>query len=54
MGIGPLPYDRIVWYAERLGLEHDVVNHFAEVLRRMDNAYIAWERARQPKPKAGK
>ena len=42
--VGPIPWDRIAEYADRLGLERDVAAGFVLVIRMMDAAYTDWAR----------
>lgn len=51
MAMGPLPWDKIVDYADRMGLEADVAEDFVRCLRDMDTEYMEWERTSRPKPK---
>lgn len=39
-GIGPIPQNRIYKYAERQGLESDMMDFFESVIRAMDGAYL--------------
>ena len=40
--VGPIPWNRITEYADRIGLESDVAGGFALVIRTMDAAYTDW------------
>lgn len=42
MGVGPIPWNCIVQYADRYGLEPAVSEMFIEVVREMDSAYLKW------------
>lgn len=45
MGLGQIPYDRIVWYFERCGMSGDQLHASAEIVREMDNGFLAWQAA---------
>ncbi|MCA0944490.1 hypothetical protein LCM08_06175 [Salipiger pacificus] len=47
MDIGPIPYDRIVWYAER----HALSDQFVETMEIADRLFLA---GRADKEEAGK
>lgn len=40
MAAGPIPWDKIVQYADRVGLEPDVSMSFVRIVRRMDDTYL--------------
>ena len=40
--IGPIPWDKIVDYAELAGLDEDLRVDFQQVIRVLDNAYLKW------------
>ena len=40
--IGPIPWDKIVSYAEIAGLDEDLRTDFQQVIRVLDNAYLKW------------
>ena len=44
--LGPIPWHRIVQYADRVRLEPDVHSIFVDVIRRLDETYMAWQRDR--------
>ena len=44
---GQIPWDKIVLYADRHGLEPDVSKLFEHVLSDMDSAYLEWYAKRQ-------
>jgi hypothetical protein len=55
---GPIPWHRVVEYADRSGLHADVTQAFVHVLREMDSAYMKWagdkmKASRTPPPKTG-
>lgn len=52
MSVGPIPWDRCIDYAERAGLEPDLIDAFVSVIRAMDAAYLDWL-DKQPKRKDG-
>jgi hypothetical protein len=39
--LGPIPWRDALRYGEILGLDDDVLSYFIEIIRRMDNAYLA-------------
>lgn len=41
---GPIPWDKRVEYAERAGLDGDMVEAFADILGIMDDAFLAKQR----------
>lgn len=43
MAMGPIPWDRIVDYADRHGLEEDVAEDFVRCIRDMDAAMMVEE-----------
>lgn len=60
MGLGPIPWDVMVSYAQFHQLEDDVARAFVQVIRQMDSVYLAWqaeeqerERTPQEKPDGG-
>jgi hypothetical protein len=44
MDYGPIPWDKRVEYAERAGLDGDMVEAFADILGIMDDAFLAKQR----------
>lgn len=42
MSIGPIPWRDIIYYAERSGLEEDLIEPFIRVIRLMDSAHREW------------
>lgn len=44
MGIGPIPWNCVVQYAQFHGLEDDVSKAFVQVIMQMDGVYLEWER----------
>lgn len=44
MGLGPIPWDSMVRYAQFYGLEDDVAEAFVYIIRAMDIVYLDWER----------
>ena len=53
MGLSPIPWDKIVHYAEFYQLDCDIVEAFIDIIREMDGAYMEWqnEQAERKKPK---
>lgn len=49
MDLGPIPWNRIVEYGERAGLDHDLINPFVRIIRLMDAAYREWNEAEADK-----
>ena len=41
-GLGPIPWDKILRYAEIAGLDDDLRADFQQVIRVLDNAYLKW------------
>ena len=50
-GLGPIPWDKILSYAEIAGLDEDLRVDFQQVIRVLDNAYLKWS-ADTAKPSA--
>ena len=42
--LGPIPWDKLVEYGERAGLEPDMMNVFSVVIRELDEFYLAENR----------
>lgn len=40
MAVGHIPYDRIVWYGERAGMNEMMLRAFVRVIQRLDAAYL--------------
>lgn len=40
--VGPIPWNLIVQYAERYGLDEDIVESFIYIMRAMDKVYLDW------------
>lgn len=40
MSLGPVPWSKIVEYADRYGLDPDVSEAFVDIIRTMDVAYM--------------
>lgn len=57
MGVGPIPFQRMSWYArEHLGLDADAARMFCDVLMVMDDRYLkdlADERTKSDPPTSG-
>lgn len=51
MGIGPIPWSKIVKYATWYGLEPDVAEAFVDIIREMDQAYVTYQHDQQEKNK---
>jgi hypothetical protein len=49
MVVGPIPWHRMVQYAEHRGLEDEMVDLFVRVMRELDEAYLKWQTGRQKK-----
>lgn len=43
MGIGPLPYDKVIEYAARAGLDEDMSTIFEYAMSAMDQAFLKWK-----------
>ncbi len=50
MGLGPIPWDKMVQYTDRYHLEEDIAEAFIAVMREMDSAYLDWNEKNKPKP----
>lgn len=50
LSIGPIPWNRIVQYADRFKLDEDLINPFVDIIREMDDAYIEEINKKKPKP----
>ncbi len=50
MGPGPIPHGKCEDYARRRGLCEELVDHFCDVMRAMDEAYLGWVEDSRPKP----
>jgi hypothetical protein len=49
---GPIPFDKILWYAvEILGLAPEIREYFTAVIREMDVVYRDWVKEQQEKGK---
>ena len=46
---GPIPWDKIILYANTVGLSSDLFDHFLSIIRAMDSVYLSWasERAKE-------
>ena len=42
MGIGPIPWDRILLYAQWQGLDPDLTEALTVIIRCMDDVYLEW------------
>lgn len=42
MDLGPIPWRDVVAYADRLGLDSDMVRVFCKVIRALDAAFLEW------------
>lgn len=49
MSLGPIPWSKIVAYAEHYGLEKDVTEAFVDIIREMDSAYLDYNANNKPK-----
>lgn len=55
MGPGPIPWDKIIAYGERAGLDEEMLEAFVLIMRQMDGAYLEWqEEERDKKERAAK
>lgn len=56
MSLGPIPWSKIVTYAQHYGLDPDVTEAFVDIIRTMDTEYMAYNAEQQAKnkPKKGK
>ncbi len=50
MSLGPIPHSACEDYARHRGLYEELVNHFCDVIRAMDEAYLGWMEDGRPKP----
>jgi len=42
MGLGPIPWDKIIAYCHYKGLDEELVEPFVVIIRSMDAAYLDW------------
>lgn len=49
MGLGPIPWSKIVEYADWYGLEPDVIEAFVDIIRTVDVAYLKYNADEQKK-----
>ena len=42
MGIGPIPWDKIVQYGSYAGLDDDMIEPLVSIIREMDAEYLLW------------
>lgn len=49
MALGPIPWSRIVMYAQHYGLVDDVVEAFVDIIRTMDVKYMEYNTEQQAK-----
>jgi len=42
--LGPIPWSKIIFYGERLGLDETMVPVFTRVIRELDEAFLADQR----------
>ncbi len=47
MSIGPIPWDKIVRYGERHGLDNDMMPVFERVIRTLDGEYLSNHSAKE-------
>jgi len=47
MSLGPIPWSKIVQYADRSGLEPDVAEAFVDIMRTMDVEFMKYNTAEQ-------
>lgn len=47
--VGPIPWDKIIEYGERKGLDPAMMEVFLDVIRSLDEAYLGWQREKQGK-----
>lgn len=50
MGPGPIPHSACEDYARQRGLCEELVDHFCDVMRAMDDVYLGWVEDKRPKP----
>lgn len=48
-GVGPIPWDKMIIYAEYAGLAVDVTAGFVRVIRAMDMVFMEWYGKKQQK-----
>ena len=49
MVVGPIPWHRMVQYAQHKGLEPEMLDWFVRVMRELDEAYLKWNTSKQKK-----
>ena len=47
MSLGPIPWSKMVQYADRSGLDPDVADAFVDIMRTMDMAFMNYNAAEQ-------
>jgi hypothetical protein len=50
MSVGPIPHSKCVEYAILRGVCQELLDHFCDVMRAMDEAYRDWMEKGRPKP----
>ena len=49
MGLGQIPWNVTVEYADRYGLEWDLSEAFVDIIREMDEGFLEWKSSEQEK-----
>ena len=45
---GPIPWDRIILFGEKAGLDNEMIPIFVRVIRAMDAAWLTWQGKKKP------
>ena len=48
-GTGPIPWQQIVAYSDRMGFDAEMAAFFHQAIRTLDNAYVKWAAEQQSK-----
>jgi len=43
MALGPIPWDKILLYAQYNGLDCDLIDPFIQIIREMDSGYLNYQ-----------
>jgi len=54
MGMGPIPWDKIIMYSSYFQLEPDIRNVFVLTIRAMDTVYLKWHDDKREADKSNK
>lgn len=54
MGLGQIPWDKIVEYGYHAGLERVIIDPFVRIIQTMDAKYLNWKEEQSQKDKANR